>query len=95
MLKRLDSAHFRQVHIFHQSLHSADADIYAIITLKTNLNFISTKTLFRFCIKFKNTFTYMPVFFFTIAVLVIYVFVISASVNVENTAKCCDSMFAG
>lgn len=32
---RLDSAHFRQIHTFHYSVHSADANVYAIITLKT------------------------------------------------------------
>ena len=40
--RRLYSAHFREIHGFHESVHSTDTDMDAIITLKTDLDFMRT-----------------------------------------------------
>lgn len=39
-MRRLYSTHFREIHSFHESIHSTDTDMNTIITLKANLNFV-------------------------------------------------------
>lgn len=82
MNKGLNGTHFGKIHWFHQSVHSADADVYAIITFKTSFHFIGTKMLIGFGIKFKNTGTNIFILLFTLAFFMVYVFVIGAAVNI-------------
>lgn len=42
MNKGLNGTHFGKIHWFDQSVHSADADVYAIIAFKTSFHFIGT-----------------------------------------------------
>ena len=51
---RLISRHFRKIHAFYQAVHSANADVNAIITLEDELYFICTKALVIISIDMKD-----------------------------------------
>ena len=75
---------------FHQSVHSSDADAYAIITLKDVSNFIGTKTFSVVNVNLKNQHGDLLIYFGAISRLGMVMLVISASVNAENSAKSFD-----
>lgn len=90
--QRLNSTHFGKLHCFHQPVHSPVADVYAIITLKTNNNLMNTEPLIGLGINLKNIRTNGSVFKLSCRRNPIYELVISASVYSENAAKCRDGM---
>ena len=51
---RFISCHFGQIYGLHQSVHSSDTDVYAIITTEYVSDFISTKTFIIVRINLKN-----------------------------------------
>lgn len=87
---RLFGRHAWKPKSFHQSVHSSDADAYAIITLKDVSNFIGTKTFSVVNVNLKNQLGDLLIYFGAISRLGMVMLVISASVNAENSAKSFD-----
>lgn len=90
---RLDRGHFRQLHLFHQPIHSSLTDFYAIICFKNLTHFLSSVTAFYFRINLKNTGFYALIFNHSFWFFGIKMFVIAAVVYIQNTAQSCDSVF--
>ena len=86
--RRLYGTHFREVHGFHESVHSTDTDVNAIATLKTDLNFMFTQSFIRSSIDFQNMRTNLSVFYFSARGMMVQKFVICTCtmVNFQNTA---------
>ncbi len=61
--ERFIRRHTWQLKSFHQTVHSADTDVDAIITLKDIGNFVSTKTLVVISINLQNKLGYLLIFF--------------------------------
>jgi hypothetical protein len=62
--KRLYRAHFRQIHAFHQAVHSSAADAYAIITFETKRELSATEPLISPGIQINDTGPYMLISLF-------------------------------
>lgn len=61
--ERLIRGHTRQLKSFHQTVHSTDTDVNAIITLKNIGNFVSTKTFVVISVNLQNKPDYLLIFF--------------------------------
>ena len=62
LFRWLKCAHFRQIHRFHQTVHSAAADVNAIFSCKAFGYFLRTQSLVAFDVKCKNFCTKLSVF---------------------------------
>ena len=62
LFRRLKCAHFRKIHRFHQTVHSAAADVNAIFSCKAFGYFLRTQSLVAFDVKCKNFCTKLSVF---------------------------------
>lgn len=90
--KRPISGHFRKLQLFHQSVHSADTDVYAIITLKNIGDLVSSESLVVICMDMKNQGRDPLIFSDTKSGLSRKVLVISASVDSEDPAEGLDAV---
>ena len=78
---RLFGGHFRKLQVFHQAVHSSDADGNAIVTLKYIGDFIGTKPLVVVSINLQNKFCDFLVFFGAVSWFGTVVLIIGASIN--------------
>lgn len=79
---RFDSTHFRKIHTFHKPAHSADAYVYAIITLKTQSYFFRSEPFAAFSVQVKNTSANALIFKLSFWFFEVDKLVISASIDV-------------
>lgn len=63
IMERFIRGHTWQLKSFHQTVHSTDTDVNAIITLKNTGNFVSTKPLVVISINLQNKSDYLLIFF--------------------------------
>ena len=77
---------------FHQTVHSADADVNAIVTLKDKCYFVSTETLVVIGIDLQDQSCNLLILFSSISWLSVKVLVIGASVNAKNLTENLDVM---
>ena len=92
LFRRLKSAHFRKIHRFHQTVHSAAADVNAIFPCKAFGHFLWTQPLVAFDVKCKDFRSYAPVFNSSVWVLSVTEFVVSTPIDTQNSTKCCNSV---
>ena len=92
LTERFIRGHTWQLKGFHQTVHSADTDVNAIITLKNTGNFISTKTLVVISMNLQNKPGYLLILFGATRWLRIVMLVISTSVDTQNPAEGFDVM---
>ena len=93
LFRWLYSAHFRQIHGFHQTVHSAAADVNAIFPRKTFGHFLRTQSLVAFDVKCKDFCSKRSVFNSSVRIFAVAELVISAPIDLQNPTKCCNSVF--
>ena len=69
--RRLSCTHIREIHGFHQAVHSTAADAYAMITSETYCHFICAEPLIGFRIDVQNSFSDICVFDLAVRFLMI------------------------
>ena len=79
--------HSRKLKVSHQSVHSSDADVNAIVTLKDICDFVSTKSFIVIGVNLKNKPCNFLVFFGSVCRFGVKVLVVGASVNTKNLTK--------
>lgn len=88
LFRRLHSAHFGQIHGFHQAVHSAAVDVNAIFPRKTCSHFLCTQSLVAFDVKRKDFCTERSVFHSSAGILAVAELVVGAPVDLQNPTKC-------
>ena len=81
VVKGLLCGHSREIKVFHQSVHSADTDVNAIITLKNVSDLVSTKPLIIIGINLKDHLTDLLIFPGAVSRIRTEMLVIGASVD--------------
>ena len=93
LFRRLKCAHFRKIHRFHQTVHSAAADVNAIFSCKAFGYFLRTQSLVAFDVKCKNFCTKLSVFNGSARIFAVAELVVGAPIDLQNPTKCCNSVF--
>ncbi len=79
--------HTWQLKSSHQSVHSTDTDVYAIITLKNVSDLVSAETFVVVGIDLKDQSGDLLILFGTISRFRLVMLVVSTSIHIENSAK--------
>ena len=90
--RRLYRAHFRQIHGFHQAVHSAAADVYAIFPCKAFGDFLRTQPLVTFDVQRKDFLADPSVFNISAGIFAITELVVSAPIDLQDPTKCSHSV---
>ena len=93
-LWRFHSAHFGEVHLSHQAVHSTFADRYAIITCKADLDFTAPESFVSFCVDLKDFSLDIYILLLPAGWLLPKEFVICAPVYVQSPAQDGNGMLA-
>lgn len=88
----MSSRHFRQMHRAHQAVHSSDADADAIVALEDMMDFVGAKALVVISINIKDKASKILIKRNTGSRRGIKMFIVSASVDIQDTTKGLDAM---
>ena len=89
---RFIGRHFRKVHAFHQAVHSADADVNAIIALENELYFVGSEAFVIIGVDMKDKAFETLVFRYARSGSAAEMLIKGTSVDVKHTAKGFDVM---